>query len=350
MKKIGVGILGATGAVGQRFIQLLENHPWFEVVFIAASQKSSGKKYENAVKWKQTTTIPWNIANMTVSNVDSKEINGAKIMFSGLDSSVAEEVEQFYAKMGIAVISNSKNHRMDSNIPLLIPEINYEHIKLIENQSWSGVIITNPNCSATFFTMVAGVLNKKWKIKNINVVTMQAISGAGYPGIPSYDILGNVIPFISGEEDKMETEPLKIMGELKDNQIEFADIIISAQANRVAVIDGHLESVSISFKETPPTVDEIISELQNYESPLTKFNLPSAPKYPIRVMIEDDRPQPRLDANFENGMVTSVGRVRKDSIFDYKMAILGHNTLKGAAAAAILNGELLYSLYPEKFK
>ncbi|MBN2695776.1 aspartate-semialdehyde dehydrogenase [bacterium] len=350
MKKIGVGVLGATGAVGQRFIQLLENHPWFEVVFIAASQKSSGKIYEKAVKWKQTTSIPKNISTMLVSNVDSKNINGAQIMFSGLDSSVAEEVEKFYAEMGVFVISNSKNHRMYENIPLLIPEINYEHIKLIEKQPWSGAIMTNPNCSATFFTMVAGVLNKRWKIKNINVVTMQAISGAGYPGIPSYDILGNAVPYIGGEEEKMETEPLKIMGELKDGVVEFADITISSQANRVAVIDGHLESVSISFKETPPTIEEIIRELESYESPLSKFNLPSAPKYPIRVMKEEDRPQPRLDAGFENGMVTSVGRVRKDSIFDCKMTVLGHNTLKGAAAAAVLNGELLYSLYPEKFK
>ncbi len=350
MEKIKVGILGATGAVGQRFIQLLENHPWFEVVFLVASQKSAGKLYKDAVKWKLETPIPKKVKDLFIFDISNLNTNGAKILFSGLDSSVAGEVEEFYAKNGYIIISNSKNHRMVENVPLLIPEINYEHINLINHQSYKGAIITNPNCSATFFTLVCGILNKKWPIEMINVVTMQAISGAGYPGIASYDILGNVVPFISGEEDKMESEPQKIMGTIDDCKIIHEDIIISASANRVAVIDGHTESISVSFKGDVPSIEELKNELKNYESPIYKMNLPTAVKFPVRVMEEDDRPQPRLDIGYENGMAVSVGRIRKDNIFDYKMTILGHNTIKGAAGAAILNAELFVYLFSEKLK
>ncbi len=341
MEKIKVGVLGATGAVGQRFIQLLENHPWFEINFLLASEKSANKLYKDATNWKLNTPIPENIKNLMIYSNPLDAPKNTKIMFSGLDNSIALEIEQKFASMGKHIVSNSKNHRMFERVPLLIPEVNHEHIKLIYTQSEKGKIITNPNCSTTFFTLIAGVLNKKWPIESIFVVTIQAISGAGYPGLSSYDILDNVIPHIEGEEEKMETEPLKIMGKLKNNRIDYASIKISSSANRVAVIDGHLETLSIKFSSTPPSIDEVKTELNNFISPLYNLNLPSAHKNPIQVFEVNDRPQTRIDRDFLNGMGTSVGRIRKDSIFDIKMTVLGHNTIKGAAGGAILNAELL---------
>ena len=343
MKKIKVGILGATGAVGQRFIQLLENHPIFEVDFLMASKRSSGKKYIDAVNWKMDTPIPNSIRDIVVQ---SETKTDSLLLFSGLDSSVALEIERAFAEDGKIIISNSKNHRMYDNVPLLIPEVNYDHIKLVESQKSKGKIITNPNCSTTFFALVAGVLNKRWPIKEINVVTMQAISGAGYPGLPSYDILDNVIPYIEGEEEKMEIEPLKIMGKLLKDKIEYSDIVISSQANRVAVIDGHLENLSIKFKKDTPSVEEINDYLESFESDLYHMGLHSAVKNPIKVFKElKNRPQTRVDRMIENGMAVSVGRVRKDPIFDIKMVVLGHNTIKGAAGGAILNAELYCNYY-----
>ncbi len=344
MKKIKVGILGATGAVGQRFIQLLENHPWFEVNFLFASENSAGKLYKDAVNWKLDTRIPENIKNQMVYSKNSYSVQGIKdteIMFSGLDNSIALETEQEFAALGKHIVSNSKNHRMFDSVPLLIPEVNHEHIKLIYTQKEKGKIITNPNCSTTFFTLIAGILNKKWPIESMSVVTMQAISGAGYPGLSSYDILDNVIPYIGGEEEKMETEPLKIMGALNNDKIDYANIKISSSANRVSVIDGHLETLSIKFKNNPPSTEEIKSELQNFISPLYSMGLPSAYKNPVQVFEANDRPQTRLDRGFLNGMGVSAGRIRTDSVFDIKMTVLGHNTIKGAAGGAILNAELL---------
>jgi aspartate-semialdehyde dehydrogenase len=344
MKKIKVGILGATGAVGQRFIQLLENHPYFEITFLLASEKSSGKKYSRSVSWKLKEDIPEKVKDLKVYSIkdDIKKLtNDVKILFSGLDSSIALDIEKTFLKIGKHVVSNSKNHRMLKDVPLLIPEINHEHINLIYSQKEKGKIITNPNCSTTFFTLVAGILNKKWPLKAISVTTMQAISGAGYPGLPSYDIINNVIPYISGEEEKMETEPLKILGLLNNNSITYADIKISSSANRVAVIDGHLESLSLSFKNISPNINDIKKELSEFISPLYKMNLPSAVKYPVKIFDTPDRPQTRLDVNRLNGMGISVGRIRKDNIFDVKMTVLGHNTIEGASGGAILNAELL---------
>ena len=342
MKKIKVGILGATGAVGQRFIQLLENHPWFEINFLLASKNSAGKKYKDAVNWKLNSKIPKNIKNQMVhctgnAPVLAPYIQNTQIMFSGLDSSIALEIEQYFASLGKHIVSNSKNHRMFNNIPLLIPEINHEHIKLIYNQTEKGKIITNPNCSTTFFTLIAGIINQKWPIESMFVNTMQAISGAGYPGLSSFDILDNVIPYIGNEEEKMEKEPLKIMGSIN----KFSDIKISTHANRVGVIDGHLENITIKFKNTSPSIEEIKAELNNFISPLYDMKLPTAYKNPVQVFEENDRPQTRLDRGFLNGMGVSVGRIRKDNIFDVKMTVLGHNTIKGAAGGAILNAELL---------
>jgi len=345
MKKIRVGILGATGAVGQRFIQLLENHPWFEIGFLLASKRSSGKKYKDAVNWKLNFKIPKYAQNLNVASIDDNDIDekvkDISIMFSGLDSSVALEIEQKLAKMGKHIVSNSKNHRMYEDIPLLIPEVNHEHIKLIYKQKESGKIITNPNCSSTVFTLIAGVIDKKWPIESLFVVTMQAISGAGYPGLPSYDILDNVVPYIGDEEEKMEEEPLKIMGKMHGEKLIFSDVKVSSHANRVPVIDGHLESMSIKFKENSPSVEEIKEELSSFVSPLYSMQLPFAHKHPIQVMQELDRPQTRVDRDFLDGMGVSAGRIRKDPIFDIKMTVLGHNTIKGAAGGAILNAELL---------
>ena len=346
MKKVKVGILGATGAVGQRFVSLLSEHPWFEVNFLLASQKSSGKFYKKAVRWILDQDLPVNIGDLKVYSFDdvskNKElIKDLFLVFSGLDSSVALDIEKYFANEGIHVVSNSKNHRMEKYIPLLIPEINYEHIKLIYSQDTKGKIITNPNCSTTFFTLIAGILNKKWPIDSISVTTMQAISGAGYPGVASYDIFDNVIPFIPGEEEKMESEPLKILGKFEKNGINYSDIKISASANRVGVIDGHLESVFINFKDIKPSIEQIKNELKNFNSPLFDLELPSAHRKPIRVFDDFNRPQSRLDRNFLNGMGVNVGRIRKDNIFDVKMTILGHNTIKGAAGGAVLNSELL---------
>jgi len=345
MRKIKVGILGATGAVGQRFIQLLESHPWFEIGFLLASKRSSGKKYKDAVNWKLNFKIPeyaqnLNVASIEDENIDEK-VKDIEIMFSGLDSSVALEIEQKLAKMGKHIVSNSKNHRMYEDIPLLIPEINHDHIKLIYTQKEKGKIITNPNCSSTVFTLIAGVIDKRWPIESLFVVTMQAISGAGYPGLSSYDILDNVIPYIGDEEEKMEEEPLKIMGKMDGDKLNFSDVKVSSHANRVGVIDGHLESMSIKFKKDSPSIEEIKEELGNFVSPLFKLQLPFAHKHPIQVMQELDRPQTRIDRDFLDGMGVSVGRIRKDPIFDVKMTVLGHNTIKGAAGGAILNAELL---------
>jgi aspartate-semialdehyde dehydrogenase len=349
MYKIKVGVLGATGAVGQRFIQLLENHPWFEVDFLLASNRSSNKKYKDAVNWKLNNQIPEYAKDLTVYSIDDENFgenfDEIKILFSGLDSSVALEIEQKFVKMGKHIVSNSKNHRMFDNIPLLIPEINHEHIKLIYTQKEKGKIITNPNCSTTFFTLVAGIINKKWPIEAMFVVTMQAISGAGYPGLPSYDILDNVIPYIGDEEEKMEIESLKILGTLNNDKIDYSNIKISTHANRVSVIDGHLESVSIKFKNNSPSVQEIKDELSNFISPLYELNLPSAYKNPVQVLEQNDRPQTRVDRDFLNGMGVSVGRIRKDPVFDIKMTVLGHNTIKGAAGGAILNAELFSIKY-----
>ncbi|MCG8571088.1 MAG: aspartate-semialdehyde dehydrogenase [Spirochaetes bacterium] len=339
MAKIKVGVLGATGTVGQKFIYLLEQHPFFEVSDLVASERSKGKKYQQAVVWKQDAEIPANVKDLTVKTYD--EPLTAKIFFSGLDAAVAGDIETYLAEKGNVVITNSKNHRMDKDVPISIPEINSEHFEILKKQPYPGFIVTNSNCSTMFLAIALAPLHKKYKIKRLFVSTLQAISGAGYPGIPSLDILGNVVPFIGGEEEKIESELKKMLGTFDGQQIIPADFTVSAHCNRVPVIDGHTETVSIEF-EQKPSVNEIKELLSSFQGEPQQMDLPFAPDYPVIVREQDDRPQPRLDANLYKGMATFVGRIRECNVFDIKMVIMGHNTIRGAAGAAVLNAEYLY--------
>ncbi len=339
MEKIKVAVLGATGSVGQKFVELLGNHPWFELHELAASSRSAGKTYGEAVNWFMSTPLTDKIKNIEVKEcVPNLE---SKVVFSGLDSNVAGEIETEFAKAGYIVISNARNHRFDADVPLIIPEVNYDHLELIKHQPYGkGCIVTNPNCSTIGMVTAVKPLFDKFEIEQLNVFTMQAISGGGYPGIPSLDILGNVIPFISGEEEKMETEPLKILGSVDNGKINFAEINISAQCNRVPVIDGHTETVQIKFK-TKPEKEEIIEALKSFKSLPQELSLPSAPAAPIVYMEKVNHPQPRLHSNFGNGMTVTVGRLRECSLFDYKFVVLSHNTIRGAAGNTILIAELM---------
>ncbi|HRI47380.1 MAG TPA: aspartate-semialdehyde dehydrogenase, partial [Ignavibacteriaceae bacterium] len=303
MKKIPVSILGATGSVGQKFIQLLYNHPYFVIESLVASERSAGKKFGDAVNWILPVPLPSEIASLVIKK--TKETLSSKILFSGLDSSIAGEVEEFYANKGHIIISNSKNHRFDEFVPLLIPEVNHEHLELIRYQNYGGgAIITNPNCSTIGLAMSLKPIIDNFGLSDVNVVTMQALSGAGYPGVSSLDILDNVIPFISGEEEKLETEPKKIFGKYSEGKIEFSDLRISAQCNRVAVMDGHLETVQVKLKNNACHGD-IIEVWKNFSGLPQKLNLPSAPKQPIYYFTEDNFPQPRIHRNIENGMAVS---------------------------------------------
>lgn len=337
--KIPVAVLGATGSVGQRFIQLLENHPWFEVKEVAASEKSSGKIYREAANWIQSTPIPGSVANLVVQ--DCEPNLECKLAFSGLDSSVAGEIETAFASKGYYIVSNSKNHRMDKDVPLLVPEINSEHLELIRKQNYNGgCIVTNPNCSAIGLVLALKPLVDSFGVEQVNVVTMQGLSGAGYPGVSSLDIIDNVIPFIGGEEAKMESEPKKILGSLKGDSINYLDIKISAQCNRVAVIDGHTECVQVKLKKKT-NVEEIKEVWRNYSAEPQKLNLPSAPEMPLHYFEEVKYPQPRIHRNIDKGMAVAIGRLREDIFFDYKFVIISHNTIRGAAGGAILCAELM---------
>jgi aspartate-semialdehyde dehydrogenase len=340
--KIKVGVLGATGAVGQKFIKLLENHPWFELTELAASDRSAGKIYKEAVTWRQYTPIPDQIKDKTVKPCEPGL--DCRVVFSGLDASVAGEVEENFARAGYMVLSNSKNHRMDEDVPLLVPEINYEHLGLIkvqrERRNWTGAIVTNPNCSTVGLVMALAPIDRAFGVKRVIVTTMQALSGAGYPGPSAIDMLGNVNPFIGGEEDKVETEPRKIMGALEGDHIRFADCLISAHTNRVFVEDGHMECVSVEL-EKKATPDEVARSLAGFTSLPQELKLPFAPERPVIVMSERDRPQPRLDRDAGMGMSAVVGRLRECPVFDIRFTVLSHNTIRGAAGAAILNAELM---------
>ena len=343
MEKTKVGILGATGMVGQRFIQLLEDHPWFEISELAASERSAGKPYEESVdgRWKLETPIPAKVASIVVK--ECKPGLDCKMVFSALDASIAGQIEEDFAKAGYAVSTNSRNHRMDDDVPLLIPEVNAEHTAIIEQQkkkyNGKGYIVTNPNCSTIGLVLAVAPLHKKFGIKKLMVTTLQALSGAGFPGVPSLDILDNVIPFIGGEEGKMESESLKLLGTLKGGKFVYADIKISASCNRVSVKDGHLECVSIAM-DKKPSIDEIILTLKEF-NPLKELNLPFSPPQPIIVKEEENRPQPKYDRDLGKGMSSIVGRIRECPVLDYKFLILSHNTIRGAAGAAILNAEYL---------
>jgi len=340
--KLSVGILGATGIVGQRFIQLLEHHPWFEVSWLAASDRSEGKPYAQAARWRLKTAIPERVAQMTVSPATPE--GAPKIIFAALDAAIAKEMEPQFAAAGCAVVSNSSALRMQSDVPLVIPEVNADHIPLIESQQWrrasGGFAVTNPNCSAIGLVLALAPLHQRFGLETVMAVTMQAVSGAGYPGVASLDILGNVIPYIAKEEEKMEEETQKLLGKLNGAGIIPAPFAMSAQCNRVAVEDGHTESVSVRLKKKPQP-EEIIAAWNDFRSEPQQLRLPSAPEQPVMYLHGVDRPQPRLDVDSGGGMTTSVGRLRKCNVLDWKFTILSHNTIRGAAGAALLNAELL---------
>lgn len=341
--KIPVGVLGATGAVGQKFVTLLENHPWFELTELAASGRSAGKSYQDVTTWRQYKPIPERLKATIVKPCEPTL--DCRVVFSGLDSSVAGEIEENFARAGYTVLSNSKNHRMDSDVPLLVPEVNPEHLGLIsvqrKNRGWSGAIVTNPNCSVIGLVMALAPIHRAFGVKRVIVATMQALSGAGYPGPSAIDMLGNVIPYIGGnEEEKVETEPLKIMGSLDGDHIRFADCRISAHTNRVFVEDGHMECVSLEF-ERKASPDEVARVLSAFTSLPQELKLPFAPERPVIVTDEPDRPQPRLDRDAGDGMSAVVGRIRECPVFDIRFVVLSHNTIRGAAGAAILNAELM---------
>jgi len=341
MERVPIAILGATGTVGQKFITLLHDHPYFRIHELVASPRNAGKTYCEACMWKQNMSIPEDIADITLKTTDTPLTS--TILFSGLDSSVAGEVEERYAEEGHIIISNSTNHRMDPRVPLVIPEINPDHFALLAEQEWPGAIITNSNCSTMFLTMALAPIEETFGLTAVQVTTMQAISGAGYPGVPSYDIIGNVIPYIGGEEEKMEEESQKILGTLTGNRIQEASFAVSAQCNRVPVVDGHTETLSIGLREKA-SPDEIRRVMKAFRGLPQKLKLPSAPSNPLILIDEADRPQPARDVWLENGMSTVVGRIRECPVLDIRMVILGHNTIRGAAGAAVLNGEALYAL------
>lgn len=341
MKKNKVAILGATGSVGQKFIELLSNHPWFEIDELAASDKSAGKKYSDAVNWVMQIPLDKKIAVMDVKKCEP--VLNSKIIFSALDASVAGTIEEDFAKAGYIVISNARNHRFDDDVPLMVPEINSNHLEIIKIQKFEkGAIVTNPNCSTIGLVMALKPLDDEFGIESVNVVTMQAISGAGYPGVPSMDIIDNVIPFIGGEEDKMEIEPKKILGKITGGKINYATITISAQCNRVSVIDGHTECVQVKLKKKT-SKEEIIKAWNNFSAEPQKLKLPSAPEKPIIYLEDEKYPQPRIHRNLGKGMSVSIGRLRECSLFDYKFVILSHNTIRGAAGGTILIAELMKS-------
>jgi aspartate-semialdehyde dehydrogenase len=350
--RIPVAILGATGSVGQRFVQLLEGHPWFEIREVVASERSAGRPYAEAADWKLDTPLPAEAGGLEVLPLDA-ELEST-LVFSSLDSSVAGETEEIHASRGCAVLSNSKNHRMDADVPLLIPEVNCEHLDAIESQrkrrGGTGYIVTNPNCSTIGLAMALAPIERQHGIDRVHAFTMQAISGAGYAGVTSWTILDNVVPWISGEEEKVETEPRKILGRWNGNGFEDAPIVISAHTNRVPVIDGHTICVSLALRNhenlrqsfpIEKLIEDVRAAMDGFHGEPQRLELPSAPKKPIHLLDEEDRPQPRLDRDREAGMAVSIGRLRPCPLLDVRFVALVHNTIRGAAGAAILNAELL---------
>ena len=344
MTEIPVGVLGATGAVGQRFIQLLADHPWFKLTALAASERSVGRRYGDACRWVIPGDPPPSIAEMVVSPLEPTL--PARILFSALPSSVAQEMEPVFAQAGYAVCSNASAFRCESDVPLIIPEVNGDHLTLLERQrserGWPGLIVTSPNCTTTGITIPLKPLDTAFGLRRVFAASMQAISGAGHPGIPSLDILDNVVPFIDGEEPKIEQETRLLLGSIADGRRTKADVVVSAQANRVPVIDGHTICLSLGF-EDHPTVEEATAALADFHGPPSVRDLPSAPEHPILVRPEPDRPQPRRDRDGGDGMAVSVGRVRPCPLLDLRLVSVVHNTLRGAASGSILNAELLVS-------
>lgn len=339
-----VAILGATGAVGQRYIQLLQGHPWFQIEVLAASERSAGKKYGNACNWLMESELPKEIAEMTIANADVASVEKAgnvDLVFSSLPGDLAGPVEAEFALI-YPLFSKASAHRMDKDVPLIIPEVNPDHAEIIRVQQrkrgWKGFISTDPNCSTIQMALTLKPL-MQFGLKKVIVTTMQALSGAGYPGVASLDIIDNVVPFISGEEDKMESEALKILGSSNGEAIQFANFEISASCNRVNVKDGHLEAIFVKLDQTP-SIEQIEAAFEDFRGVPQQLKLPSAPNQPIIVRHEKNRPQPRLDRNASNGQSVVVGRIRKDPIMTFKYICLGHNTVRGAAGGGILSAEM----------
>jgi aspartate-semialdehyde dehydrogenase len=341
-QRIDVGVLGATGMVGQQFIAQLANHPWFRPTWLGASERSAGQLYRDAAPWRLPASMPNDIASLVVQ--EARPGKGApELVFSAMDASVAGEIEEAFAKAGHIVVSNSRNHRMSPDVPLLVPEINSDHIALIEAQrrarGWSGALVTNPNCSTVFLAMALAPL-RQYGLTSALVTTLQALSGAGYPGVASLDAVGNVVPFISGEEAKIESEPRKILGSFENGQVVPHPVVLSASTTRVPVVNGHTESVSVAL-EAKPSLEDVRHALDSFSGTPQRHQLPSAPASPIVYLTEENRPQPRLDVDRDGGMAVTVGRLRTCPILGYKFFVLGHNTVRGAAGAAVLNAELL---------
>ena len=355
MERRNVGILGATGAVGQRFIQLLADHPWFNITWLAASDRSAGKTYAEACAWRLDTPLPKRIAEMVLqpNTPEGSATELPRIIFSSIDAPIARELEPKFAAAGCAVISNSSAFRMGADVPLVVPEVNEAHLDVIESQATrktsGGYLVTNPNCCAIGLVLPLAPLHQRFGIEKLFVSTMQAVSGAGYPGVASLDILGNVIPYIKNEEEKLQEEVAKLLGGLRvegENArgFQLADLTVSAMCNRVPVLEGHTECVSVKLRN-PATREEILDAWQSFQPLSGKghegLHLPSAPLHPVVYTEGETRPQPKLDLERGNGMTTTVGRLRPCSIFDWKFTLLSHNTVRGAAGAAILNAEIL---------
>lgn len=337
-----VAVLGATGAVGQTFVRLLADHPWFELTEVAASERSAGKRYRDATRWLEGE-MPAKVADLVIKNSRASDIS-AQIVFSALDSNVAGDIEEEFARAGKLVLSNARNHRMEADVPLVIPEVNGDHLALIDTQrahrGWTGAIVTNANCAATVAAVALAPLHQNFGLEKLFLTTMQAVSGAGYPGVASLDILGNVIPYIADEEPKLEREMLKLLGRLEDGVIVNGSFAVSAQTNRVAVEHGHTVCISASFHDHP-VPEQALRALREWTGIEATHGLPSRPAQPLVVSDDVDRPQPRRDVNAGNGMTVTVGRVREDTILDLRMVALGHNTIRGAAGGSVLNAELL---------
>jgi aspartate-semialdehyde dehydrogenase len=340
-ERIPVGILGATGMVGQEFISFLNGHPWFDLTWLGASDRSAGKPYHEATSWRLGGEIPAYVRDIVVS--ESKPLDAPRLVFSAMDASVATEIERAFAMAGHTVVSNSRNHRMEPDVPLLVPEINSDHLQVLPHQQrvrdWKGQIVTNPNCSTAVLVMALAPL-KRFGIRRVMVTTMQAISGKGYPGEASMDITANVIPYIGGEEEKMQQETQKILGDFTGSAVAPLTAKVSASCNRVPVVDGHTLAVSVEF-EKKPSVDDILAAFRGFRGVPQHKGLPSAPPCPVIYMTQNDRPQPRRDVERENGMAVFIGRLRECPVLDYKFIALGHNTVRGAAGAAVLNAEVM---------
>lgn len=343
-ERIPVSVLGATGTVGQKFVRLLAAHPWFEVAAVAASSESAGKPYQEAVRWREQSPLPSSVGTMIVGEC-APPLPG-RLVFSALDAEIAGPIEQAFARAGVTVVTNTRTHRMDADVPLLIPEVNADHLALAECQrasrGWQGAILANPNCSTAALALALAPLHRAFGIERLFVSTMQAASGAGYPGVPSLDILGNVIPHIVGEEEKIERESRKILGSLANGTVEPAEFALSVHANRVPVVDGHMMTVSVGF-HSRVRAEDAAEAIRTFKAPPQVMALPSSPAPPVELDSRSDRPQPRLDLDRGDGMAVTVGRLRPCPVLDLRLVVLGHNTVRGAAGQGVQIAELVVS-------